>query len=254
MAENNSLGRKIFFLHPSAIIQNQIITELAQDEFEVYAVKDEAKLRKVLKKYPDSIVFANLNDGMKDQAWEEWIRDIMGKPETGGVAIGVIAYETDDAFRKRYTEEIKVQCGFTVMKADTNAVVKSLLVILNAVNAKGRRKFLRAMIENETNITVNFPINGTYVVGIIRDISVVGFSCTFTEDPGLTKNSLFNDIQLRLQSQLLKAEGIVFGSRMDGEQKSYVILFTQRIDPEVRTKVRKYIQSCLQNKMDHELK
>ena len=229
------------------------MTELAQEEFEVYAVKDEAKLRIILKKYPDSIVLANLNDGMKDPAWEEWIRGVMGKPETGGVAIGVIAYETDEALKKKYTEEIKVKCGFTAMKADTGAVIKSLLAALSTVNAKGRRKFLRAVTENETNITVNFPINGTYVVGIIRDISVVGFSCTFTEDPNLTKNSLFNDLQIRLQTQLLKAEGIVFGSRMDGEQKTYVVLFSQRVDPEVRTKIRKYIQSCLQGKMDNEL-
>jgi hypothetical protein len=35
MAENENigpLGKKIFFLHPSALIQNQIITELAQEE------------------------------------------------------------------------------------------------------------------------------------------------------------------------------------------------------------------------------
>jgi hypothetical protein len=53
---------------------------------------------------------------------------------------------------------------------------------------------------------------------------------------------------------LLKAEGIVFGSRMDGLEKIYVILFTQRIDPDVRIKIRRYIQSNLQAKMDGELK
>ncbi|MDR2028510.1 MAG: pilus assembly protein PilZ, partial [Treponema sp.] len=61
-------------------------------------------------------------------------------------------------------------------------------------------------------------------------------------------------IQIKLQSMLLKAEGIVFGSRMDGLEKIYVILFTQRIDPDVRVKIRKYIQSNLQAKMDGELK
>jgi hypothetical protein len=49
-------------------------------------------------------------------------------------------------------------------------------------------------------------------------------------------------------------EGVVFGSRMDGNEKVYVVIFTQRIDPEVRTKIRKYIQQNLQNKMDEELK
>ena len=254
MTENGSLGKKVFFLHPSVLIQNQILSELAQEEFEVYAVKDETKLRNMLKKYPDSIVFASVNEGIKESAWEEWIRGIMGNSETAGVSIGVIASISDEALRRKYTEQLKVPCGYLLLKSDVNAAIKQLVTILNSVNAKGRRKYIRALTENETNTIVNLPMNGTFVAGLIKDISVVGFSCSFKEDPDLTKNSLFNDIQIRLQAQLLKAEGIVFGSRMDGEQKTYVILFTQRIDPNVRTKIRKYIQSNLQSKMDSELK
>ena len=96
-------------------------------------------------------------------------------------------------------------------------------------------------------------MNGTFLNGKIKDISVVGFSCTFDEDPNLVKNSLFSDIQIRLQTQLLKTEGIIFGSRMDGDGKTYVILFTQRMDPDVKTRIRKYIQINLQGKMDREL-
>jgi hypothetical protein len=49
-------------------------------------------------------------------------------------------------------------------------------------------------------------------------------------------------------------EAIVFGSREEGPEKVYVLIFTQRIDPDVRTKIRKYIQHNLQSKMDNELK
>jgi len=199
-------------------------------------------------------VFANVNDGMKEKAWEDWIRNIMGNSELSGVSIGVLGYSPDDALRKKYTEQIKVSLGFTAMKADTSVVVKQLVTILNNMNAKGRRKYIRALTGDEKNVTVNLPVNGTYINGLIKDVSVVGFSCAFESDPDLTKNSVFSDMQIRLQSQLLKAEGIVFGSRMDGGQKTYVILFTQRIDPSVRTRIRKYIQNYLQNKMDVELK
>ena len=249
-----SLGRKIFFLHPPAFIQNQVVAELAQEEFEVYVVKDENKLRNVLKKYPDSIVFASINEGMKEGAWAEWIKGIQAAPETAGVEIGVLSLTNDETLKKKYLEALKVRCGYTVIKFDLSSVVKQLITILNAVNAKGRRKYIRVIMEKETNTTVNIPINGTFVNGVIKDISVVGFSCTFAQDPELTKNRLFGDIQLRLQTQLLKAEGIAFGSRMDGNEKIYVILFTQRIDPDVRARIRKYIQSTLQARMDNEIK
>jgi len=256
MAENDNavlLGRKIFFLHPSAIVQNQIISALAQEEFEVYIAKDEVKLREKLKKYSDSIVFACISEGMRENEWEDWVRSVTVNPETSGVSIGIIASGLVEATRRKYILQQKIACGYTVLKSDINEVIKQLVTILNNKNAKGRRKYIRALTGNEPNTTVNIPMNGTFVNGKLKDISVVGFSCAFEEDPGLVKNSLFGNMQVRLQSQLLKVEGIVFGSRMDSGEKTYVILFTQRIDPEVRTKIRKYIQTNLQSVMDHEL-
>jgi hypothetical protein len=257
MAEGDnsgSLGKKIFFLHPSAFVQNQVVSELAQEEFEVYILKDEAKLRQAIKLYPNSIVFASINEIMKEDAWDKLVRDIMGAPENDSLKMGIIASVNNEEIRKKYVEQYKVPCGFTVIKSDYAEAVRQLINILNAVDAKGRRKFIRLIMDNESNTTVNLPINGNYVNGLIKDISVVGFSCIFEVDPNLTKNGLFNDIQIRLQSQLIKAEGIVFGSRMEGTDKNYVILFSKRTDPSVRTKIRKYIQSSLQHNMEKELK
>jgi len=257
MAESdnlNSLGKKIFFLHPSAFVQNQVISELAQEEFEVYILKDEAKLRHAVQTYPNSIVFASISEIMKEDAWDKLVRDIMGTTETSSVQIGIIASANNEDLRKKYVEHYKVQCGFMVIKSDFNTAVKQLADTLNKVNAKGRRKYLRILMDKDAKGTINLPMDGAYVNGVIKDISVVGFSCVFEEDPKLTKNGLFGDIQVRLQSQLIKAEGIVFGSRLEGTERIYVILFSQRVDPSVRTKIRKYIQSNLQHNLDQELK
>jgi len=61
-------------------------------------------------------------------------------------------------------------------------------------------------------------------------------------------------VQMVLQTTRLKVDGILFGSRADGREKIYVLLFSQRIDPDVRTKIRKYIQYSLQQRMDAELR
>jgi hypothetical protein len=257
MAENEnspSVGKKVFFLHPSAFVQNQVIAELAQEEYEVYVLKDPNKLRQALFLYPDSIMFASINEVMKEDAWAELIRDLMGNPETARVQIGVIASMNNDSIRQKYMEEYKVPCGYTVIKSDYHAAIKQLTEILESVNAKGRRKHIRMIMEKDANTTINIPIGGNYKNGVIKDISVVGFSCSFSDDPGLAKNGLFADMQLRLQSQLINAEGIVFGARVEGNEKVYVILFTQRIDPSVRTKIRQYIRNRLQTRMDQELK
>jgi hypothetical protein len=256
MSNNPSeiLGKKIFFLHPTVVVQNQIVGELAQQEFEVYIIKNPASLIRALKKYPDSIVFADIDEQMTEKEWETWIRGVMGTPELKNVSIGIISANDDEILKRKYINTVQVSCGYTVLKSDLNKAIASILEILKAVDAKGRRKYIRATTENETNTTVNLPLNGTFINGSIKDLSVVGISCAFDLDPELLKNALFKDVQVKLGSMILKVEGIVFGSRMDGNAKIYVLLFTQRIDPEVRTKIRKYIQQNLQNKMDTEFR
>jgi hypothetical protein len=247
------IGKKIFFLYPSAVVLNRITEELVQQEFEVYTAKDHQKLRDILSKYSNSIVFTNIHEGMSEKEWETWIRSVQADPQMSGVCIGVITQGEDEALRQKYLSDIKIRGGYTIIKSDLTPAMKQLFTILMSLEAKGRRKHLRVLLDNETNASVNFSLNGIYIKGTIKDISVVGFSCFFAEDPMLAKNSLFQDIQVKLQSSLLKVEGIVFGSRMDGNNKVYVILFTPRVDPDTKTRIRKFIQSNLQAKMETEL-
>jgi hypothetical protein len=258
MSDENSpsviSGKKIFFLHPSVVVVNQIVQELIQQEFEVYVVKDHGALRRILKQFPDSIVLVDIDEGINENEWEIWIRGVMGNQTTKDIKIGILSSNKDEELKKKYVDNIKVACGYTVLKKDLSIPMQQILEILKAVGAKGRRKYLRAVIEDGTPATVNMPYNSMFINGAIKDISTAGFSVLFENDPELTKNSLFQDIQIKLQSILLKAEGIVFGSRIDKSHKLYVFLFTQRIDPSVRARIRKYIQQLFQVKIDALLK
>jgi len=244
-------GRKIFFLYPTGSVQNQVISELAQQEYEVYIAKDHAKLARALKKYNDSIIFINIDDGISEPDWEKWIGGILSSlPE---LKIGVLSSSSNEELKEKYLNKLHITCGFIGLKHDMSKSIDVILETLKTVNAKGRRKYIRASTEREATATINMPHNGEFIKGIIKDISVVGVSCKFDVDPDLKKNALSKDIQIKLQSMLIKVEAIAFGSRMDGAEKSYVLLFTQRVDPDVRVKIRKYIQMNLQNKMDSEI-
>jgi len=256
MTEKNNAdfsGRKIFFLYPSVMIQNNIVEGLAQNEFEVYSLNDENKLKKLLKKYPNSIVFANISEGMLGNEWDNWIESIMTDSETAGVDIGIIAYGENANMRQKYTEQMGIRCGYTVMKPDYTVVVRQLISILNMANAKGRRKYIRVLIEKETDITASLPINGNITCGNIKDISTAGFSCLLPNDPELVRNSHFNNIQIRLETQTIKAQGMFFCSRMQGTEKIYVFLFTKSASPELQTGIHKFIRCLLQSKIENEL-
>jgi len=257
MSDTNSnsdlVGRKIFFLYPTAAVQNRIITELVQQEYEVYIAKNKDKLKKVLRTYPDAIVFIDINEHMPENEWDIWITGLMEAADTKTVSIGIVTPVDDEKIKNKYTTVIKVPCGYTVSKFDLEKATAHILTTLQEINAKGRRKYIRATTDRESNTTINLPLNGNFINGQIRDVSVVGISCTLDGNPSIAKNALLKDIQIKLQTNLLKVEGIVFGTRAEEADTVYVILFTQRIDPEARIKIRKYIQQNLQNKMDFDL-
>jgi hypothetical protein len=247
-SETEVSGKKIFFLYPNATVQNQVISELTQNEYEVYISKKHSRLIHVLKKYPDSIVFINIDEEIDENEWGLWISSLKDTlPDTN---IGVFSSSTEEEKREKYLKNPKITCGYTALKLDMSKAIVKILETLERINAKGRRKYLRASTERETTATLNLPRQGEILNGIIKDISVVGVSCVFKEDPEFSKNTLLRDIQIRLQTMLLKVEAIVFGSRIDGDQKIYVLIFTQRTDPDVKVKIRKYIQHNLQSKMD----
>jgi len=254
-APNEFVGKKIFFLYPTVTVQNKIIPELVQQEYEVYIAKNKDTIRRVLRNYHGSIVFVDINEQMKENEWETWITAVKNAPDTKDTYIGVVTANDDEQTKRKYLLSIKV-CGYTVLKFDLDKAIAHLIEILQVLDAKGRRKFIRATTTKESNVTLNLPYNSRFINGQIRDISVVGISCTLEDNPDIPKNTLIKDIQVKLQSSIIKIEGILFGSRTEGEgyEKIYVLLFTQRIDPDVRIKIRKYIQHNLQSKMDNELK
>ena len=245
------IGRKIFFLYPTQSIQNQIMTEMAQQEFEVYVSKNHTRLAQALKNYPNSIIYINVEEGMPLAEWREWIST--QRTALPDIELGVFSSNNDEKFKDKIINDLHITCGFFILKMDMTHTTGKLLDILNTKNVKGRRKYLRANTERETAATINMPFRDEFIKGVIKDISVVGISCSFEHDLDLKKNVLFKGIQIRLQSMLLNLEAVVFGSRMDNNEKIYVMIFTQNISPEIRSKIRKYIQQNLQGKMDAEI-
>ncbi|MDR2193095.1 MAG: PilZ domain-containing protein [Treponema sp.] len=253
--ENTAItGKKIFFLYPQTIVLNEVVHDLILQEFEVYTVQDHSTLRRVLKRFPDSIVFVNLDEKtVPEQEWEAWIRDIMADPDTGEVGIGVLSSNADDEVKEKYLTQINVTCGFIHISTDLKKTVAHIARILIQQNAMGRRKYIR-ITTNDAMTTANMPVDGRFISASIHDISSAGFSCTFLHDPGFQKGLLITDIQLKLQTMLMRTEAIVVGSHTDESMQVYVFVFTPRTDSEVRFKIRRYIQTVIQSNMDKELK
>ena len=246
-------GRKVFFLHSSTFVQNTIIEPLIQQEFEVYMIKDETKVPKILKKYPDSIVFACVDEVLSSKQWEEWVVQLKTAHTDQNISLGALSSSNNEDARRLYVETLKLSCGFISIKPDKDKAIKALIDTLNGLKAKGRRKYVRANTNHEAMTTINLPTGDSFVTGGIWDISVVGLSCTFSKELELNKNAIFRDIQLKLQSTLLKVEGILYGSRTEESETIFVFLFSPKTDATTKAKIRTFIQKRSQALMDTEI-
>ncbi|MBN2051641.1 MAG: PilZ domain-containing protein [Spirochaetales bacterium] len=248
MDETLNLGKKTFFLYPHSVIQDELIEELLDDEYEVYMLKDHEKALKVLKTFSGSICFINIDEGLKEPEWEEYIQKLMAGPETSSTLVGILSYNSDKGLMQKYLMDLGVQGGYIRLKLGMEESAAIIRKTLEANEARGRRRYVRAICEHDSLSVVNITSLSGSLTGNILDISSVGISCSFQEDPQFNKNTLLKDIQLVLRGARIKTSGVVLGYRDDTVRK-YVILFRE-LAKDGKKKIRKYIYSTLQQSIE----
>ena len=87
-------GRKIFFLYPHSVIQDDLVDELIMQGFEIYILRDHKRARKLIERFPGSIMFINIDEKLEEPEWETYIREIQENPSVK-TRLGILSYNTD---------------------------------------------------------------------------------------------------------------------------------------------------------------
>lgn len=218
--------RKIFFLYPHTIIKD-IYKEIIRNGCDAYIVEDHKIIFQFLKKYHHSILYINIDRVLKDEEWLDFTKKIMEHQATGTTSIGIM---TDARLKKnhlsrKYLLDIGITCGFISLIPNTKKILEVIFKIIDANEAKGRRKYVRAQCGEGD--TFNFIYGNRTCYGEIVDISLAGMSCIlFDERLTLIHGMVLENIQLKLQGVISMVTGKVYGSREITEKKLlYVIAF-----------------------------
>ncbi len=248
----NIVGKKVFFLYPHSVIQTEMVSELIKAEYEIYLLKDHEKARLIFQKYPDSVVFINIDEGLKENEWEQYIKALQNDQELSQLRIGILTYNNDAELARMYLMDLMVSAGFVKLSLGLEESTEIVLKVLEANEARGRRKYLR-VICGDRHSTLNFLVGETVYTGTVMDISSVGMACTFEPDPKFSAHAKAESIQLKLKGSLCLVSGIVMGTRREGEQCTYVLLFDPKTGQDMKGKIRHFIQWSLQNHIEQEL-
>lgn len=247
--ETGALGKKIFFLYPPPVLK-EIVEELARREFEIYLVRDHQKLVRVLEKEPDAIVFINIDDGMKEESWESYIRGLLTNEATKTVGIGILSLNEDRDLMQKYLMDIQVPCGFVLVKIGVAKTTEILVRTLEANEARGRRKFVRALCPPGAAQCV-IDIDGKEVRGELSDLSCAGTAIKFDQATSLRPGSVLKKLQLSVKGTFVIADGFVAAKRDDGENPTLIVMFSPAsLDDVKKDKLRSIISKLNQSSMD----
>jgi len=251
MIETGALGKKVFFLYPPPVL-SEIVEELARREFEVYLVHDHERLRSVLAQDSDALVFINLDDGLDETGWVSFIDKLRTDDATKGVRVGVLTLnDRSPDVRKTYLMDLQVACGFIVLKIGAGRTMEILVKTLEANEARGRRKFVRAAcppgwgqcaLDHEGN-----PLRAQ-----IFDLSSAGMAIKFEGDLTLRVGTMLRDMTLTIKGSRIALSGFVAAQRAepDGSRVHVVMFDPSSVDDTRRERLKTIVFRINQATMD----
>lgn len=249
MTNVQNIGKRIFFIYPPRIINSDnMIKELIKRGFEVYMIKDHINLHKILNKYNNSVIFINIDEIMEEFKWENYIKNIINNPETKEVRVGIISNTENNKIKSKYLMELNIQCGFIKLTENIEDNLKLLNTIFEANEIKGRRKYLRAGIEEDDKCKFEIQEDNTEYTGKILDISIAGMRCNFSDNTRFIINKFFKKISLDLNGLNINTGGEIVMHHED--TNSYVIMFDNIQESQYYDDLISFIYNSLQNKID----
>ena len=242
-------GKKIFLLYPHSVIREEMLDLLIMAGYETYTLSDVKKAQKLLKMFPGSIMFINIDEGLKEPEWESYIRGIQNDPATNSCHLGIMSYNHDRDLMKKYLMDMSVSCGYIQLKLGLQESAKILINALEANEARGRRKYIRAGCKDDLNAKVNFKENHDLHYGKILDISSVGIAAEFDKPVDIALKALLREVQLKLRVGLVHTDMIYLGQRSDNKS-IYIMLFDGHLSSGDKLVIHRYIKNCLQKYID----
>ena len=235
--ESGVLGKKIFFLYPPPVL-TEVVDELARQEFEVYFSRDHEKLRRAIASFPDAILFVNLDDGLDEAGWLSFVQAV--RAEAPAVGVGIITLNDDPELREHYLMNVEVQCGFVVLKIGAAKTAEIIAKTLEANEARGRRKFVRALCPpGSGQCAVDYE--GTTLRAELTDLSSAGMAIRLEDGTSLKVGSVLRIMSLTIKGQRLPVSGVVVAKRggEDGSESVHVVMFDPNsLDDARRTKLK----------------
>jgi hypothetical protein len=244
MEQAGTSGKKIFLLYPHSVIGDEMLDLLIMAGYETYPVFDEKRALKLLLKFPDSVMFINIDEGLREKEWEAYIWAVQNSTKTKDCRLGIMSYNQDKDLMKKYLIDLAVPCGYVQLKQGLKESTKIIFSALEASEARDRRNCIRADCEDDIGATMNYKGETEVYHGKILDISSTGVAARFEKLDSHSINSVVQKVQLKLRGGVVMTDMIYMGQRRE-DKRTHILLYGPKLTEEDKLVIHHFIKQCL---------
>lgn len=240
-------GRRVLFVDPPSVIQQQMIHFLVTAQYEAAIVRDPRRVPQAIRAFPRPLVYFNLESRFSASELEQIARAAIAQRETHGVEVGILSYNPAPELARRYLMELDATGGHIVLALGFEKSARMIVRALEASEARGSRRFVRVAAPADKAL-LNIDTGAGVVSGTIIDISQAGMACTLSEQ--FSQGTYFGDIQLQLWGTLCRTGGTLVGSRTTDKAPVSLIMFDEKMESTTRGKIIAFAKRAMQHEVD----
>ena len=240
-------GRRVLFVDPPSVVQEQMILFLVTAQHEAAIVKDPHNILSVVRRFPRSIVYFNIDSRLSASELEQIIREVLDTRSGHGAEVGILSYNENADLARHYLMELGVSCGYVTLSLGFEKSARIVLKALGASEAQGSRQYVRVKVPTG-KAGLNITSDSGRVRGTIIDISVVGIAAILSAD--YPTGTRLENVQLQLWGTLLTVSATIAGTRKTPLGAVSVMMFDEINDSLRRGKIYTFLKRVMQHEVD----
>lgn len=254
--EKSIYGRKVFFVNPSTSFEASVIGRLRLMEYEVYAIEDYRKAKPLLRKNADSICFFLIENQLSLKGWHNFIKSFEEEGVFSPLDVGILIPDLPDDKQANFLAELQYAAGLIKLNQDQESMFHEIVKALDAKNAKGMRKYVRANCLNDSQADLLWLKDNKMFKLKIIDISSVGIAAKLSNGQAnaVFINQIIEGVTLNLKNVQLSVDIKISAIKAAGDFLLVVIMFNTSTSPEAINKIRGYIANNLQESLRSSLR
>ena len=244
-------NRKVFFLHPQAVIQDELVRALIADDYEAYLLRNSVSAKMVLRDYPDSILVVQVDSGLSEEQWLEYASELRATPVFSQLTLCVVSVASMEDIQQTYLDMPEgFSYGFSYSGYDFGTIYPLIKEMLIQEKANPPGISIKGTTAEKQKVSVVFTRDRIRYEGRLKDISLSGLTCRIDSmDPLYPSEIPIQAIIITYESTQLTVSGRVAGNHGD-DDSIHLILFDDNVRSDKKDDIFDLIQACLQAEIE----